>query len=59
MRYEETKSLELTSETTVVNWMKCHTIHDLKIMAVDLERQGQNVEELRHLIDDLNLIEMK
>lgn len=59
MRHEETKSLELPSETTVVDWMKCHTINDLKIMAKDLERQGQNVEELRRLIDELKDIEME
>jgi hypothetical protein len=57
MRYEETNSLELPLETTVVDWMKCHTIHDLKIMAAEMERQGQNVGELRHLIDDLTDIE--
>lgn len=57
MRQEETKSLELPLETTVVNWMKCHTIHDLKDMVADLERQGQNVGELRQLIDDLSAIE--
>ncbi len=37
-------------------WLKNHTIYDLEEIADELEYQGENVEGIRRVIDDLTIV---
>jgi len=39
-----------------VEWMKTHTIKDLKLMAFELDQKGQETMELWDLINDLKIM---
>jgi len=41
-----------------VEWMKTHTIQDLKLMAFELDQQGQETMELWDLINDLKIMSL-
>ena len=56
VRNEDITTPEPQLEGTVVNWMKCHTITDLEIMANEIEGQGSDPSEIRKLINDLKVM---
>jgi hypothetical protein len=40
-----------------VDWMKHHSISDLKSMAGELEKDGKDASHIRAIIADLNVLE--
>ena len=59
VRYDKRPNLEISLDPAVIRWMKRHTIKDLDIMAQKMERQGEDVTDLRGLIADLHVMEGK
>ena len=53
MRRNEDPLSEQTYDGHAIEWMKTHTIRDLKLMAFEMDRQGQETVELWDLINDL------
>ncbi|MHC1680198.1 MAG: hypothetical protein AB9860_02985 [Methanomassiliicoccales archaeon] len=56
MRRNEGSLSEQMSDGHTVEWMKTHTIRDLKLMAFELDQQGQETMELWDLINDLKIM---
>jgi hypothetical protein len=53
MRRNEDPISEQPCDGHAIEWMKTHTIRDLKLMAFEMDRQGQETVELWDLINDL------
>ncbi len=51
------RSIGTSAKSEAVNWMKHHSISDLKRMAGELEQSGNDASHLRAIIADLTLIE--
>jgi len=56
MRRNEGSLSEQMYDGHAVEWMKTHTIRDLKLMAFELDQQGQETMELWGLINDLKIM---
>jgi hypothetical protein len=56
MRRNEGSHLEQQYDGHAIEWMKTHTIEDLKMMAFNLDQQGEDSNELWHLINDLRVM---
>jgi hypothetical protein len=56
MRRNEGSLSEQKLDGHAVEWMKTHTIRDLKLMAFELDQQGQETLELWDLINDLKIM---
>ncbi|HNX48033.1 MAG TPA: hypothetical protein PLC39_05230 [Methanomassiliicoccales archaeon] len=58
MRRNEGSFSEQMYDGHAVEWMKTHTIQDLKLMAFELDQQGQETMELWDLINDLKIMSL-
>ncbi len=56
MRRNEDPLSEQPCDGHAIEWMKTHTIRDLKLMAFEMDRQGQETVELWDLINDLKIM---
>ena len=56
MRRNEDSHREQQYDGHAVEWMKTHTIKDLKLMAFELDQQGQETFQLWDLINDLKVM---
>ena len=56
MRRKEGSLTEQMYDGHAVEWMKTHTIMDLKLMAFEMDQQGQETMELWDLINDLKIM---
>lgn len=50
----ETSQIEITED--IMNWMKSHTLRDLTDIAIEIEENGENAEEVWEFIRELNEI---
>jgi hypothetical protein len=48
----EASQIEIAED--VMNWMKNHTLRDLKDIALEMEESGENAEEVWAFIRELN-----
>jgi len=56
MRRNEASLWEQQYDGHAVEWMKTHTIKDLKLMAFELDQRGQETMDLWGLINDLKVM---
>jgi len=56
MRRNEDSHWEQKYDGHAVEWMKTHTIKDLKLMAFQMDQQGQDSFTLWDLINDLKVM---
>lgn len=48
----ETSEVEIAED--VMNWMKNHTLRDLRDIAIEMEESGENAEDVWAFIRELN-----
>jgi hypothetical protein len=56
MRRNGSSLVELQFDGHTIEWMKTHTIKDLKLMAFELDQRGEDAFELWDLINDLKVM---
>ncbi len=56
MRRNESSHWEQQYDGHAIEWMKNHTIEDLKLMAFEMDQQGQDSFPLWDLINDLKVM---
>jgi len=56
MRRNESSLWEQQNDDHAVEWMKTHTIQDLKLMAFQMDQQGEDSLDIWGLINDLRVM---
>jgi len=56
MRRNESSLWEQQNDGHAVEWMKTHTIQDLKLMAFQMDQQGEDSLDIWGLINDLRVM---
>lgn len=56
MRRNEESLVEMNIDGHVVEWMKTHTITDLKLMAFEMDQHGEDTLPMWDLINELKVM---
>lgn len=56
MRRNEGSLQELQYDGHAIEWMKTHSIKDLKLMAYEMDQQGEDSIDIWGLINDLSVM---